>query len=41
VTTHSSPGCLRHSRLKADLAFAFVAKFERIVGCMVNSMKMY
>jgi hypothetical protein len=40
VTVYSSLGCLRHLRLKADLALALVTGFEHIAGCRVNSMKM-
>jgi hypothetical protein len=41
VTMYSSLGCLRHLRLKADLALAPMTECGRIVGCMKNNMKMY
>jgi hypothetical protein len=41
VTMHSSLGCLRQLRPKADMAFALVVEFEHNVGCRVNNMNMY
>jgi hypothetical protein len=41
VTMYSSLGCLRHLRLKPDLALAPVTEFGCIMGCRVNNMKMY
>jgi hypothetical protein len=41
VTMYSSLSCLRHLRPKVDLALVPVTEFGHIVGCRVNSMKMY
>jgi hypothetical protein len=41
VTAHSSLGYLRHLRPKANFAMAPVTEAGHIVGCMVNSIRMY
>jgi hypothetical protein len=41
VTMYSLLGCLRHLSPKVDLALAIATKFGHIVGCRVNSMKVY